>query len=240
MKKAIVTFANNEERYIKGQKRQEQSLKAVGWDGDYFAFNSFTEIGSPDHDDVPYAFKPYAIDKVRKMGYDVVIWMDAPVYAIKSLHRLEKTLTFSADYPSFPANGPVLLFDNLGFTIGDYTSDACLEIMGMTRNDSFQLPMIMACVMGFDFRVDYARRFFDQYLNAVTKGAYEGDWKNDNGQVSKDPRVKGHRHDQSVASIIAAQMDIKPLHPHSTYFAYHGNPGHLPHAETVCLISHGY
>lgn len=236
MKKAIVTFANNEYRYIKGQQRQEESLKAVGWDGDYFAFTSFAEIGSPDHDEVPYAFKPYAIQKVKDMGYDVVIWMDSPVYAIKPLRQLvgEITLDFLRNVPG------IILFDNLGFTIGDFTSDACLAKYQMSREDSFKLPMIMACVMGFDFRSAPALKFFDQYIEGARNGAYEGDWKNGNGQVSTDFRVKGHRHDQSVASIIAAKMGIKPLHPHSTFFAYHGNPGHLPHAETVCLISHGY
>jgi hypothetical protein len=230
MKSAIVTFANNEERYIKGQKRQEQSLKAVGWDGDYYAFSTFEEIGSPPHDEVPYAFKPFAIEKVRQMGYDVVLWMDAPVYATKPLWMLAKEIS----------DRGVLLFDNLGFTIGDFTSDKCLELMNLSRSVSFTKPMIMACVMGFDFRVVKTRNFFKDYLAGVYSGAYEGDWNNNNGQVSTDPRVKGHRHDQSVASIIASKMGIKPLHPHSTYFAYHGNPGHLPHAETVCLISHGY
>jgi hypothetical protein len=230
MKKAIVTFANNEERYIKAQARQEESLKKVGWDGDYFAFKTFEEIGSPDHDDVPYAFKPFAIDKVREMGYDLIIWMDSPVYAIKPLDTL----------CSFIENNGSIFFDNLGFTIGDYTSDECLRLCDMTREEAFNRPMIMACLMGFDFTNPKTSELFDKYLLAASEqGKYEGDWHNNNLQVSKDNRVKGHRHDQSVMSILMSKRGIKPVHPHSTFFAYFNNPGHLPHAETVCLLSHG-
>lgn len=231
MKKAIVTFANNEERYLKGVKRQEQSLKDIGFDGDYFCFKSFDEIWCPSHEDVPYAFKPYAIDKVRQIGYDIVLWMDSPVYATKDLTGIFKHIE---------ANG-YLFFDNIGFTVGDYTSDKCLDLFNITRDKAFKTQMIMACVMGFNFNKNTTISFFNKYKElADIEGYYEGDWKNDNKQVSKDERVKGHRHDQSVASILINQMGLNITHPHSTYFAYFNNPGHMPHAESVCLISHGY
>lgn len=231
MKKAIVSFYDNKERYILGKIRQEQSLKSIGWDGDYFAFNSYEEIGSPTHDEVPYAFKPYAIKKVKDMGYDLVIWMDSPVYATKQLNQ----------FISAVSSHGVMLFDNIGFTIGDYTSDKCLDVMGMDRNESFNHQMIMACVMGFDFNDKKANDFFNEYYEYTNvDGAYQGAWDNPFFEVSKDARVKGHRHDQSVASILAVKYGVKLLHPNKTFFAYFGNAGHLPHAESVCLISHGY
>lgn len=231
MRRAIVTFANNEERYIKGQQRQQASLKAVGWDGDYHFFNDYEKIYSPAHDVVPYAFKAYAIEHVRRMGYDQVLWMDSPVYATKPINKI---------FEHISAMG-YLLFDNIGFTIGDYTSDKCLELMGMTREQSFKHPMVMACVMGFDFtnkRV-YEELYLPYYGLAKVKGCYEGDWNNGNGQVSRDARVKGHRHDQSVISVLAASKGFSLTHPHSTYFAYFNHPGMMPHAETVCLLSGG-
>lgn len=231
MRKAIVSFANNEERYIKGQQRQQSSLKAVGWDGDYFAFRDYDTIHSPAHDVVPYAFKAYAIEHVRRQGYDTVLWMDSPVYATKPIDKVIEAISGKG----------MLLFDNIGFTIGDYTSDKCLELMGMTREESFTKPMVMACVMGFDFTNPhiYNNIFKPYYELAKKKGHYEGDWNNANGQVSADTRVRGHRHDQSVISILAAQQSYKLVHPHSTYFAYFNHPGHMPHAETVCLLSGG-
>ncbi len=73
--------------------------------------------------------------------------------------------------------------------------------------------MIMACLMGFNFKNHLATKLFNEYFKATqTYGNYEGDWTNESNQVSKDNRVKGHRHDQSVMSIILAKEKIKPLH----------------------------
>ena len=232
MKVAIVTYYDNQQRYILGQKRQQESLEAVGYTGDYYAFNSVKDIDSPEHLEVPYAFKCCAIKKVVDMGYDIVIWMDSPVYAIKDIGHF---IQFISDSEG------VVLFDNLGYTIGDYTSDRCLELKGWSRDKAFENQMIMACLMAFDMRKQQAKDFVSRYYEAhKTEGMYQGDWANYANQVSTDNRVKGHRHDQSVASIIAADMGIKLLHPYSTFFAYFGNLGHLPHAESVCLISQGY
>ena len=229
MKKAIVCFNNGVDRYIFKQKRQEESISNIGFDGAYKCFGSFEEIGCQHHSVTPYAFKAKAIDKMRQEGFDVVLWIDSPVYCTQNI---DKVFQYIVD------NG-ILLFDNIGFTIGDFTSDTCLGIMDMTRAESFLHPMVMACVMGFDFRNEKATSIFNEYLRlSNVHGAYEGDWINDKFQVSNDYRVKGHRHDQSVISILAVKNGIKLTHPNSTFFAYFNNPGHLPHAESVCLISH--
>lgn len=226
---AIVTYFDQQDRYVMGGERQKQSLEAVGFPMEhYYQFRSCADLGCPEHSDIPYAFKPAAIAKVRDMGYDIVIWMDSPVYAIKPLDRLIEHIYL----------GEMAFFDNIGFTVGDYTSDDCLVRCNTTREQAFQIPMIMACVMGFNFNSIRAQEMFRLYANGTD--GYVGAWTNDNGQVSDDKRVKGHRHDQSVMSLILDAHGIKPLHPHSTFFAYFGNPGHMPHAETVCLLSQGY
>ena len=229
---AIVTFFDDKEKYKLAGNRQRESLHSINFPMDnYFQFRTFEEIESPNHADIPYAFKPYAIDKIKQKGFSIIIWMDSPVYAIKPLNKFIEYIN---------TNG-FIFFDNLGYTIGDYTSDDCLNNYGIGRDKSFNYPMIMACLMAFDFRNQKANKLFNKYLEATSiKGNYEGDWTNETNQVSYDNRVKGHRHDQSVMSILLAQEKIKPLHPHSTFFAYFGNPGHLPHAETVCLLSQGY
>jgi len=233
MKIAFCTYASkcykysyaDADRYFNYAERLKDSLKGVD-------FHLFTKenLQHPSHSEVPYSFKPYAINELKK-NYDIVIWADSCVYSIKSLDKF-------IDYISI--NG-FAFFDNIGYTIGDYTSDECLNNLGMSRDESFKHPMIMACLMGFNFKNEKANKLFKEYFNATKiKGCYEGDWTNEANQVSQDNRVKGHRHDQSVMSIILAKEKIKPLHPHSTFFAYFGNPGHLPHAESVCLLSQGY
>ena len=133
-----------------------------------------------------------------------------------------------------------MLFDNIGFSIGDYTSDACLNQFGMTREEAFDSKMIMACVMGFDVQNPVAAEFLNRYISAALDGvSYHGDWHNNNLQVSRDMRVKGHRHDQSVASIIAKQMGMTITNAQSTYFAYAAHKGIVPISDQVCLWSEG-
>ena len=86
--KAIVCFNNGVNRYIHKQQRQAESLTAIGFDGVYKCFSDFGEINSQAHHTAPYAFKPKAIDTMRKQGYDLVLWMDSPVYATKPLNKV--------------------------------------------------------------------------------------------------------------------------------------------------------
>lgn len=229
---AIVTFFDDKEKYILAGKRQKESLESIGFPMEnYFQFRTFGEIESPSHEEIPYAFKPYAIQKIKDKGFKNVLWFDSPIYAVKSIDTLVEYINI---------NG-FIFFDNIGYTIGDYTSDNCLNNFNMTRKESFKKPMIMACLMGFNFDNELSKKLFNEYFESTkVKGNYEGSWTNELNQVSTDNRVKGHRHDQSVMSLILAKYKIKPLHPHSTFFAYFGNPGHLPHAESVCLLSQGY
>lgn len=232
--KCVVSFADGAGYYAKALMRQELSLKQVGFDGIFKGINDYGHIGSPLHKGhpsaVPYAFKPFSIKKAIEEGNRYVLWCDSVVYATKSIEPV---------FDDIKKNG-YLLFDNIGFTIGDYTSDACLEKHGMSRESSWEYPMIMACVMGFDINNPKAKEFLTRYIEAATDGvSFQGDWTNQNLQVSNDMRVKGHRHDQSVASILAAQLKMIITRAQSTHFAYASHKGFVNIEPSVCLWSEG-
>lgn len=218
MKIAFVTYATkcfkysyaDSDRYIKYAERLKESLKYT--EGcDFFLFND-NDKDIPLHSEINYGFKPYSIKKVRDMGYDIIIWVDSAIAAIKPFNHF-------IDY--IKTNG-YIFFDNIGYSIYDYTNQNCLNEMDMNNIDAKLYPMIMACLMGFNFNNKIACKIFDEYYNAAMPKIYNGEWSN-------------HRHDQSVMSIILAKNGIKPLHPHSTFFAYPQNEGHKPEAETVCF-----
>jgi hypothetical protein len=179
---------------------------------------------------VPYAFKAFAIKKAIEEGADLILWCDSVVYATKSIKPI---------FDHIEKKGH-LFFDNIGYSIGDYTSDACLDNFGMSREEAFNSKMLMCCCMGFDVNNPTAKAFLDKYIEAASDMvSYPGDWTNQNLQVSNDMRVKGHRHDQSVASIIVKQMGLTVTHAQSTYFAYAAHKGILDISPTVCLWSEG-
>lgn len=232
--KCVVSFADGAGYYAKALMRQELSLKQVGFDGRFKGINDYGHIGSPLHKGhpsaVPYAFKPFSIKKSIEEGARYILWCDSVVYATKSIEPV---------FDQIKRNG-YLLFDNIGFSIGDYTSDACLSHFGMSREEAFNQPMIMACVMGFDVQNPKAKEFLDKYIAAASDGiTYHGDWTNENLQVSNDMRVKGTRHDQSVASILASQLSMIITRGQSTHFAYDSHKGLIDISESVCLWSGG-
>ena len=232
MQNRVVSFADGAGNYLKSMARLKMSLREVKFSGDFNGYDDYKHIGSPFHrglNSIPYAFKPYSIKKAIK-GADILLWCDSPVYATKSIEPV---------FQHIKEHGYVF-FDNVGFSIGDYTSDACLAKWGMSREEAFDSKMIMACCMGFDLNNPTAKEFLKRYINAVEDGvSYQGDWFNQNLQVSNDMRVKGHRHDQSVASIIIKQMGLEVLNGQQTFFAYDSHKGILPISDTVCLWSAG-
>lgn len=232
MERAIVTFYTpSHERYRLAQERQHNALKEVFNMDHYYCFTSFEEIGSPAHSEVPYAFKPYSINKVKERGYRTILWMDSAVYPVKPLDKLFEEIENEGHY----------LTNNIGYSIGDYTSDECLRLCNMTRDQAHNSSMIMACLMGLDFTNPRTGVFFENYFKASkVQGCYEGDWTNESGQVSKDHRCRGHRHDQSVASILVHKLKMKISTGHQTYFTYKDNPGMMPVEDSVCLYSQGF
>lgn len=187
MKIAVVSFANNS--YSELIKRQKTEFKKY-LDCDYYCFNNFSEIESPSHEAIPYAFKPYAIQKIKNLGYSKILWADSPVYPIKEINNVLNELN----------NNGILLIDNVGWSISSYTNINCLNILGMDLETANKAPMVMACFMAFDFENELTCKIFNEYLNHVNTGAYNGEWSN-------------HRHDQSVISILAFQNNIKLKHP---------------------------
>lgn len=242
-KTVILNFANAVGRYVQMQQRLQQSLEKVNYKGDILFFNHEENIDGkcPYHksDDpkqhasgkvVPYAFKAWAIKKAIDMGYENIIWMDAAVYTTKNIDSFIEYIE---------KNG-YCFFDNIGFSIADYTSDACLNNFEMTRDEAFESKMIMACLFGLNTRSSEAMQFFKKYFDASNDGvSYLGSWHNTNGEVSSDMRVKGHRHDQSVASIIIKQMGLKILNAQDTFFAYSQHKGILKIADSVSMWSEG-
>ena len=234
MKKAVVSFADGAGNYAKSLMRLEHSLRATSFNGEFKGYNDYAHIGSKQHktdpDAVPYQFKAMAIDKAIKEGATGLLWCDSVVYATKSIEPI---------FNHIKEHG-YIFFDNIGYSIGDYTSDACLKKFGMSRDEAFNSKMLMACVMGFNLSHPKAIEFLNKYIDASKDGvSYPGAWSNENLEVSNDMRVKGHRHDQSVASIIVKQMGLTITNAQDTFFAYTSHKGIVKIADTVCLWSEG-
>lgn len=226
MRIAVVSFADDRtERYRNGLIRAENSIKTYNPEIDYIGYKSFDEIKSPTHDEVPYGFKAYAIQDAKNKGYDIVLWFDSIVYATKNINEVINHII----------NNGYVFFQNYGYSIADYTSDKCLEIMDISREEAKKFHMIMACCMGFNFNYNPINLLFDEYFNHTKTGAFIGPWINKNNELSNDIECKGHRHDQSVISILIKKYNLNIINGNETFFSYYLDT--TPRSESVCLLT---
>ncbi len=207
-KTAVVTFASG--RFAKNAGPFRNKIKTHSPDIDVFVFSNEAEIGAPSHVQSPYAFKVYAIEAVRDMGYEVVMWCDSIIALVRPLETI---------IPEIEKVGVYLAED--GWKTGMFANDKCLDYFGVTRDQAMEISAVWACFMGFDFKNPVTYEFMRRWKKASQDGVFVGKASNSTGSESADPRCKGHRHDQSCAELISHQMGIPRslpvLHPEPNY-----------------------
>ena len=195
MKNTIVCVASSGPRFIGGLHRLQKIAKDFGeplifWEG---CFPPGTITG------IPYHFKIAAIEEARQQGYEVILWADAstvPVRPLKPLWDLieEQGYWFNKNYD---------------YTNGQFCCDSALPILGITREEAFKAPQIMAGCFGLDFRKEVAQEWFREWKKLALAGAFNGPWQGG----SEDKRVIGHRHDQTCGAHLCWKMGLKLTEP---------------------------
>lgn len=210
MKHCIVNFSNG---YFKtGQERLRQSLIDVKYQGDILLFDNYSELGCKSHEEVPYQFKVYAIKEAQKRGYDVVLYCDASLYAIKDIMPC---------FNFIKSNGCILEY--CGFSLGQFCTDTALNEFNITRDDAMNIPLHSAGFTGIDFTNSKSKEFFEEwFIHAQKEITFKGAWNNSNNTCSNDNRCLGHRHDQSVASYLAHKMDMNRTNPTFMQYSFQG------------------
>lgn len=211
--KAIVNLATS--IYERGRRRLTESLQG-NFDGTVFTFTTEDEVGAPPHLENPYAFKVYAIEKVKNMGYNQVLWLDASCYAIKNVQPI---------FDWIDQKG--IFMEAAGHWTGSWSNDATLGYFGISRDEAMQMPMFSAGFVGFDFEKDVSREFFQKWKNSMLAGCFKGEWSN-------------HRHDMTCGSIIACQMGLDKIYSGGGhYLAYRGEGYGEPQDSVLIYLENG-
>ena len=228
MKRIIISLAVDiptRTRYQNAIRRLRRSVHAHSTDDSRFYINK-CPVGCPKHDYINYAFKPYIINLARRT-HDQVLWIDSACI----LQHDPKPIWDIID-----AQGYYL--QKNGWSPGEWMTDRSLELMEVTRDEACDMTLLMANVMGFDFTSQICCKYFDRWLNlSRNKDIFNGDWKNDKQQCSLDPRCLGHRHDQSVASVIANQMGLAITICAEQKLLMYAHPGDKGSEEYIILAA---
>jgi hypothetical protein len=208
--------------------RLEHSLSHVGYQGDFIAWRGEYPPGCPDHLESPFGFKACAMQHARTAGYDSALWLDSSAVAIRPLKSW---------FQEIDENGWAFFGDEKHF-LGEWCSDEVLDYFRIPRDSLMCRAELFGGAMGLNFHNAKANNFLDSWVSLAKEGfAFRGTmapvltlegfeavkWNKDQ-IISRDSRVKGHRHDQTVAGILSFQLGMpasKRLVTFSYQDAYH-------------------
>ena len=212
MNRAIVTVATTA-RYQRGQARLKESAREFG----YCSVVAFDQLpdGCPRH--VPFAFKPWALKAAQEMGAESVLWCDSSIAVVRDLRPLWERIERHGHWMS-----------NNGFTNYEWTADSAyphllpeLPQLEWARKTNRGISHVVAGCFGLNLRTVNARHFVKKFYEFANCGAFQGPSCNANCTLTKHdhrgaprgfcvpcgpPDVRGHRHDQTAASVLAWKL----------------------------------
>lgn len=200
-----------------GITRLQASLVASGYEGDFIFWSGEYPKGAPSHRDSPCGFKPFCFFEAEAQGYEIVLWMDATVQIVRPLEEL---------FQCIERDGYLIFAED--HSVGAYCKDAALPTLGLTREDSFAMRSCWACTLGLDLRKPQSIEFLKKWKELATDGiTFPGPkWSGVRGfppTASTDSRVKGHRYDQTAASVIALRLGMTAWRSKEVFFRFLSN-----------------
>jgi hypothetical protein len=200
-----------------GLKRIHQDLILHGFKGDFIFWDEKYPNGAPLQADVHGAFKPFCFLEAIAAGYSTILWFDASIRVLMPIEPLLESIN---------DNG-YLIFE-APETVGEYCADSALGPLGITREQSFKMRSCWSCVLGLDLRTDRAKEFLNRWKACALDGiTFRGPkWSGVRGwpmSASTDERVRGHRYDQTAASVIAMQLGMNKWCSRTVFDQYFKN-----------------
>ncbi len=214
-KRCVISLGIGRKAYIDCLIRLEESLKRSRFQGDFLVWSDELPAGSPTQLEAPMAFKGFCFNEARQRGYDEILWIDAPIVAIRPLDSL---------FGLMNRHGYITFTNNHDQVLGQWCSDEVLARHLLSRDEAMEITEVPTSVIGFDLKTEVGNQFLNRWHSILTDGLtcrgtqepinsiedyYAITW-NQNGRVSPDPRVRGHRHDQTAAGIVSYQMSLQP------------------------------
>jgi hypothetical protein len=211
----VVSLATGRGRYPEALARLRESLETAGFRGRALLWEPERfPAGCPPHEAVPFAFKPFCFREALAAGCGPTLWLDSACVLVRDPGQL---------FADIAARGAIV-FRNADWRLGEWASDEALAALALDRESALALPEVDAAALGLDLRHPVGRAFLDGWLAAAADGvAFRGTLRplataserlalkwNRGGLASADPRVRGHRHDQTVAGVLAHRLGLEP------------------------------
>ena len=193
--RCVVSFGRGY-NFERGLVRLEEGVRKFS-NVPFFGYREYP-AGCPPHEESPYAFKYFCIKECYDKGFRNIIWCDASVVIQQSLEDLFSIIEIRGYY-----------FVKYGDSMGEWCHDRALTTLGITRDKSMELPMIVATNFGLNLNKSYPKRLLNKMMELAVDGiTFPGSYTNAEEMCSKHPRVLGHRHDQTALSVISTRCGM--------------------------------
>lgn len=264
MKRAVVCVATTP-HYQRGMERLgkvclERNESCIQW--------SREPDGSPKHSAVPYAFKAFALSHASEHA-DLLLWADACILPIRDMEPLWKRIEEQGYW--FCNNGYSNYEWTAESAYGDLFQEELQRggqgyhrpwtMEEVKRANQLSIKHVVATTFGLNVRHPKGAAFLREYFRlASSTQAFCGPWGNtawteqDGSKPYSDPRnsryslcgpadVRGHRHDQTAASVIAWRLGMELTDPPAPFayakFNSHGNFNPADQDQSTILLAHG-
>lgn len=194
MSRVVTSAAFGSEMFISMLGRLVESLDAAHI---RHLLNTSDPIFSdwPTHAVSPYSFKAASVQRAIDCGYTSVCWMDSRCIVRKPMDRLWEI----AD-----EHGALIFRD--GWRNDEWCTDECFTLCGTPKEEYAASTHVLAGCFILNLDHPRTKMFWGEYRALARDGAAF------RGPVTIDPARKvkpyGHRHDQSVMSLLAAKHGI--------------------------------
>lgn len=185
--------------FPRGLDRIRRRLRETDFTGDFLAWDREYPAGSPRQEEARFAFKPFCFLEAMKRGYDLGLLVDASVVIKAPLDPL---------FDAIASQG--YLFVQSHHSVGSFCRDEALDPLGISREESFDIPSAWGFAIGLDLRDDRSTRFLEEW-SALDRVTFNGPkWSGVRGYprtASADVRVRGHR-SQGPMSVLALRLGM--------------------------------
>lgn len=208
--------------------------------------------GWPTHEQIPYGFKAHALHEAAA-SIDVLLWADACIRPIRSMKPLWERI--ERDGYWFSNNGwsnydwtADSAYPDL-FTTEDLTGcgDDKRPNLEAFREFNRKIPHVVATAFGVNVKHPQGKAFLDEYFRLASETkAFCGPWWNESNPdcpghhegasrfgICGPSDVRGHRHDQTAASVIAWRLGFELTNPPDIFSYVDGQ------SESTILVADG-
>lgn len=183
------------------RKRLINSFLDNGFTGSILLATDKNRSHYPLPDKLHYAFKSYCLKEAMDNGADIAIWSDCNMVLHSNISFLVSKII----------ENPIYLMKNAGWNTGQWTDDKCLNTFGITREQAFNISTVVSGFIAFDFRQKQSLDFFSEfYSHCNNPEVINGNRSIGCPDYGKNKHY-GHRHDQSVLSLMANKYNINLL-----------------------------